>query len=140
MSENLKKENNGELESSKSFDKKKFWKIFGISAGLTVDFGATIFFFVISIIMIVKSVTGVKDDPRTLIGYLQLNTTVYLCAFVIPLFVLLAINIVLLVLYVKKSAKKKIEVDELSSDQIDALKAELLNDLKKENSDKKDNE
>jgi len=100
-------------------------------AGLTVDVGLTIFFFVISIIMIVKTTAQQFDDPTTLIGYLQSHTVVYLCGFVVPLFVLLAINIILLVLYVKRSSKKEpVTVNDLSKDQLESLKAELLNDLK----------
>lgn len=99
-------------------------------SGLVIDVAITVFLFIISIIMIVKSMSGVKDDPRSFIGYLQANPTVYLCVFVIPLFVLLAVNIILLVIYVKKTERKKVTVDELNSNQIDALKAELLNDLK----------
>ena len=111
-----------------------------IISGLVLDVGATIFFFVISIIMIVKSfsVSSVLDfdPPNTLIGILQRNTTLYLCAFVIPLFVLLALNIIILVFYVKSGNKKdKIEVKDLNNEQLEALKKELLNDIsnKKEN-------
>lgn len=110
-----------------------------IFAGIGIDVAATIFFFVISIIMIVKTSAHTYDDPTNLIGYLQANPTVYLVGFVIPLFVLLAINIILLVYYVKSSSKRRpVEVNELSQDQLDALKKELLNDLAKE--DKKDKE
>lgn len=129
---------NQNINSESIFENTRFWKIFGIVAGLVVDLGLTIFFFVISIIMIVYATQKITLDPRTFIGYLQANTTVYLCCFVIPLFVLLAINIILLVIYVKKTERKKVTVEELNDSQIDALKAELLNDLKKEQSDKKE--
>lgn len=110
-----------------------------IIAGLVVDVGLTIFFFVISIIMIVKTSSKQFDDPNTLIGYLQTHTTVYLVGFVVPLFVLLALNIVLLVLYVKKSNKKEpVTVNDLSQDQLDSLKQELLNDLVEKKDNKKE--
>jgi len=68
------------------------------------------------------------------IGYLQNNPTVYLVAFVIPLFVLLAANIIGLVIYVRKSTKKEpIQVNDLTDEQREALKAELLKDLENDN-------
>ena len=104
-----------------------------ILSGIGVDVAITIFLFIISIIMIATMPKTASDaQTRTgFIGYLQNHPTVYLCAFVIPLFVLLAGNIVLLFLYVKKSApkKEKVELNELSDEQKEALKKELLKDI-----------
>ena len=104
-----------------------------ILTGIGVDVVITIFLFIISIIMIATMPRNQAEaSVRTgLIGYLQNHPTVYLCAFVIPLFVLLAANIVLLFLYVKKSApkKEKVELNELSDEQKEALKKELLKDI-----------
>ncbi|MBR0294312.1 MAG: hypothetical protein IJQ67_00140 [Bacilli bacterium] len=76
-------------------------------------------------------------DTSTFIGYLQKNTTFYLWVFVIPLFVLLAANIIGLVVFVRKSTKKEpVQVNDLTEEQKEALRRELLNDLNKENEEK----
>ena len=73
---------------------------------------------------------GVTQDPKTLIGWLQNNLTAYLWIFVIPLFVILAGNIVALVLYVRKVSKKEeVKVDNLTDEQREELKKELLKEL-----------
>ena len=63
------------------------------------------------------------------IGFLQQNSTVYLFTCVVPLFLLLGVNVVGLVMYIKKAGKTKATLAELSDEQKDALKAELLKDL-----------
>ena len=64
------------------------------------------------------------------IGYLQQHATVYLWSCVVPLFALLAFNIVFLVLYVRKLNKKpEVAVEDLSEEQKAALRAELLKEL-----------
>ena len=101
-----------------------------------VDVGLTLFLFVIHIIMLAQTVgktaaeIQVNAAKNGLIGYLQTHTTFYLWLFVIPLFVILAGNIVALVLYVRKSTKKEqVKVDNLTDEQREALKRELLQDL-----------
>ena len=65
-----------------------------------------------------------------LIGYLQNHTTFYGLVFVVPLFVLLAGNIVGLVIYVRKTTKSEpTQLDDLSDEQKEALRQELLKDL-----------
>ena len=65
-----------------------------------------------------------------LINYLLKNPTVYLVAFVIPLFVLLAGNVIGLIIYVKKtSGKQPAQLDDLTEEQKEALRQELLKDL-----------
>ena len=112
-----------------------------IFGGVAIDVAITLFFFVISIIML--AMLGKYGDAKHaaansdgLILYLLENTNVYFWAFVFPLFVLLAGNIVLLVLYVKKTStreakKEQTKLDDLSEEQKEALKAELLKDLQK---------
>ena len=107
--------------------------------GLSLDVAITIFLFVVAIIMLATMPADQRDMKDAVakngpfIGYLQQHTVVYLCAFVIPLFVLLAANIVFLVLYVRKLSKKpEIAVDELSEAQKAALRAELLKDLQEQ--------
>lgn len=109
-----------------------------IIAGVAIDVAVTIFLFVISIIMIVLigkyTVRYAPDHASGLILYLLNNTTVYFWGFVFPLFILLAGNIVGLVFYVKKTSAKEnapAKLDDLSEEQKEALKAELLKDLQK---------
>ena len=73
-----------------------------------VDIALTVFLFVVSIIML-ATLPEFKDDidPTTFIGYLQANPSVFLIAFVIPLFALLIANIVALVFYLRRGNKKK---------------------------------
>ena len=112
-----------------------------IISGIALDVAITLFFFVISIIMLVM--LGKYGDAKSaaansdgLILFLLQNTNVYFWAFVFPLFVLLAGNIILLVFYVKKTSakeakKEQTNLDDLSDEQREALKAELLKDLQK---------
>jgi len=104
-----------------------------IYSGLGLDAAITIFLFVISIIMIAKSMTMTPAEIRVatgFIGYLQNHSGFYLGLFVIPLFVLLAINIIVLVIYVKHTDKKKeVKVNDLSDEQKEALKKQLLEEL-----------
>ena len=102
---------------------------------IALDLALTIFFLVISIIMLSQTVGKTPAEiaanaDNGLIGYLQNHTTVYGVAFVIPLFVLLAANIVGLVIYVKKTSKSEpTQLDDLSEEQKEALRQELLKDL-----------
>ena len=110
---------------------------------ICLDVAVTVFLFVISIIMIVRSMTMNQAEilnATGFIGYLQNHTTVYLVGFVLPLFLLLAANIAGLVIYVRRQTKAEaksepVSVNDLSEEQKAALREELLNDLK---GDKKD--
>ena len=118
---------------------KKFKKPL-IIAGLVLDVGVTIFLFVISIMILAKvipaatlneAINASRNMP--LIHFLLLNPTIYLVGFVIPLFVLLALNVVGLIIYVKKtSGVKPAQLDDLSEEQKEALRQELLKDLQGE--------
>ena len=105
-------------------------------AALVLDVGVTIFLFVISIMILAKVIpaTTLNDainNSKGLIQFLLKNPTVYLVAFVIPLFVLLAGNVVGLIIYVKKTSGKAApaQLDDLSEEQKEALRQELLKDL-----------
>ena len=115
---------------------KKFKKPLLIAL-LVLDIVATLGLAVFNIIMLANTVGKTAAEIITAegyIGYLQNNPTVYLCAYVIPLFVLLAGNIVALVIYVRKSTKKEpIKVNDLSDEQKEALRKQLLEDLNSEN-------
>lgn len=116
---------------------KKFKKPL-IIAGLVLDVGVTIFLFVISIMILVKVIPAATineaiNNSKGLIKYLLKNPTVYLVAFVVPLFILLALNVVGLIIYVKKtSGVKPAQLDDLSEEQKEALRQELLKDLQGE--------
>ena len=116
-----------------------------IILGVLADVAITLFFFVISIIMLVLvGKYGAKYAPNHasgLILYLLNNTSVYFWGFVFPLFVLLAANIVGLVFYVKKTSAKEnapTKLDDLSEEQKEALRQELLKDLMKDTQNNKE--
>ena len=108
-------------------------------AGIAVDVAITIFLFTISIIMIAMlgkyhNAEAAAEHSTGLILYLLKNTTTYFWAFVFPLFVLLAGNIVGLVIFVRKTSAKEnapAKLDDLSEEQKEALRQELLRDLMK---------
>ena len=114
---------------------KKYKKQIFIGA-VSLDVAITIFLFVLSIIMLANAgKTDVERKAMTgFVGWLvNLEPWVYGVAFVVPLFVLLVANIVGLVIYVRKTTKKEpVKVSDLSDEQKEALKKELLNDLNKE--------
>ena len=103
--------------------------------GIVLDIGITVFLLVVSIIMLATmpknsiEMSEAIEKNGQFIGYLQQNPTVYLFTCVVPLFLLLAANIIGLVMYIKKAGKTKATLAELSDEQKDALKAELLKDL-----------
>ena len=121
-----------------------------IIGAIALDVCVTLFLFVISIIMLIligKYGTAREAINHTdgLILYLLQHTTFYFWVFVFPLFVLLAGNIVGLVIYVKKTSAKEnapTKLDDLSAEQKEALRQELLKDLLKdsENSAEKNKE
>ncbi len=105
-----------------------------------LDVALTVFFFVIHIMMLInvagnKSVEEIEalKESQTLLGFFARNTTAYLLIAVIPLVLILAANIVGLVLYVRKQTKKEpIKVSDLTDEQKEALKKQLLEDIQNE--------
>lgn len=100
------------------------------------DVAITITLLVISIIMLSqtvgKSAAQIKA-AKGFIGYLQNHPTIYLVTCVIPLFLILAANIISLVFYVKKVTKAEpIQMSELSDEQKNELKKQILADLQKQ--------
>ena len=97
------------------------------------------FLFVIHILMLIqvisKSPSALDDYLKNgsgFIHYLACNLKVYGFAFVVPTFVVLSANIVCLVLYLKKGLKReKITASDLTEEEKEALKKELLKDLEK---------
>ena len=97
----------------------------------SLDIVLTLFLFIVSIIMIATMPkSSVEINTKTFIGYLQGHPTVFLLSVVVPLFILLAINIIILVKFVKKqSEKKKVGLSDLSEEEKEALRKELLKDI-----------
>ena len=106
---------------------------------IVLDIALTLFFFVISIIVLAtmassNSLEAAIGKSSGLIKYLLQHRTIYGVLFVIPLFVLLAVNIVGLVIYVRKTTKKEpAKLEDLNDEQKEALRQELLKDLQGEN-------
>ena len=117
---------------------KKYKKPLFISL-VVLDAAITVFLFVISIIVLITMATSATIQEAIgksggLIRYLLQNRTVYGIFFVIPLFLILAVNIVGLVIYVRKTTKKEpAKLEDLSDEQKEALRQELLKDLQGEN-------
>lgn len=111
-------------------NKKALW-----IALIGLDVALTIFLFVIHIMMIATLAQHPDGDfskVTGLTGTLINNLNLYLGAFVIPTFVILAGNIIALVIYVRKQTKKEpISYNQLTDEQKEALKKELLEDINK---------
>ena len=109
-------------------DKQK--KILYISL-FVIDILLTIFLFVLSLIIIVT----MPKDPISLqnatgmIGWLQQNPNIMLGVIVVPLFALLAINVGVLIWYIRSQNNKKVEVSDLSEEMKAKLKEELIREL-----------
>ena len=117
---------------------KKNKKILYISL-FALDMAITVFLFVVSIIMIATMPKHSYDiNPKTFIGYFQANPTVFLLVIVLPEILLLAANILILVFYLKKTAKKKVQLNELSAEEKEALRKQLLADLAKQEEPKEE--
>lgn len=105
-------------------------------AAIVLDAVITIALLVISIVMLAETVGKSAADIQAgtgFINYLQKHTTFYFCLFVLPLFILLALNIVGLVFYVKKTSKSEpVKVTDLSEAQKEELKKQILADLQKQ--------
>lgn len=111
--------------------KKILWIVLG-----AIDIAVVLFFFVIHIIMLANIVgkTPQQIDEFSkgsgLFAFLAGHIDIYGYAFVIPLFAILAANIIALVIYIRKSTKKQaITVSDLTDEEKEALKKELLKDL-----------
>ena len=110
-------------------------KILWISLAV-LDLAVVVFLFVVHIIMLANVVGKTPEQIQAfangsgLFAYLAGHLSVYGFAFVVPLFVVLAANIIGLVIYIKKTTKKKaVTVSDLSEEEKEALKKELLKDL-----------
>lgn len=113
--------------------KKILW--YGIAA---LDVAIVGFLFVIHLLLIIK--LPQLEDPiehseylkhgTGLVHYLISKPKVYGFAFVVPTALILAANIIGLVLYLKNSTKReKITANDLTEEEKEALKKELLKEL-----------
>ena len=101
-----------------------------------VDVAVVAFLFVMHVLMLVNvfklnpAELQVYVKEKGLFPYLAGHLNVYGFAFVIPTALILALNIVGLVLYLKKSSsREKITAKDLSEEEKEALKKELLKEL-----------
>ena len=105
--------------------------------GLVVlDVALITFFLVLSIMILVKVVSAetlneaIANSDGLVKAILQMKPVASFFAFVFPMFVVLAGNIVGLMLYVRKTTKKEpAKLEDLSDEQKEALRQELLKDL-----------
>lgn len=108
---------------------------------IVLDVAITVFLFIISIMILTvvvpaETLNEAINNSSGLIRYLLVNPTIYLVFFVIPLFLILGANIVGLVFYVRKTAEKeKVKLNDLSEEEKELLRQELLKDLQKGSSD-----
>ena len=109
-----------------------------IFSGIGVDVAATIFLLIVAIIMLatMPSAEEIRLHPEAVIetrgafiGNLQLNPSLYFFSCVLPLIILFVGNIIGLFFYVRYVGKRKAQLADLSDDQREALKAELLKEL-----------
>ena len=109
-----------------------------IISGVVVDIAITVFLLVVAIIMIATMPTPemaqnhpdlVLEEHGAFIGYLQLNPSVYFLSCVLPLIILFIGNIIGLFFYVRYVGQRKAQLSDLSDDQREALKAQLLKEL-----------
>ena len=107
---------------------------------------ALITFFLVLSIMILVTVTkyknqAVANSDGLVKAILQMKPVASFFAFVLPMFLVLAGNIVGLMLYVRKTTKKEpAKISDLSEEQKEALRQELLKDLQGGNKDEKPSE
>ena len=115
---------------------------------LVIDLALTVFLFTISVIILAKVIPAanlseaISETKSDFIKYLLTHNAFYFGLFVVPLFALLAANIISLVFYVKKTSAKEnapTKLDDLSAEQKEALRQELLNDLLKDSENKTEN-
>ena len=106
---------------------------------VVLDVAVTTFFLVLSIIILVKVVPAktlneaIANSDGLVKAILQMKPVVSFFAFVLPMFLVLAGNIIGLMLFVRKTTKKEpAKIEDLSEEQKEALRQELLKDLQGE--------
>ena len=121
---------------------KKYKKPLLISL-VVLDVALIVFFLVLSI-MILVTVTKYKNQAAAnseglIKAILQMKPVASFFAFVLPMFLVLAGNIIGLMMYVRKTTKKEpAKISDLSEEQKEALRQELLRDLQGNKEEKKE--
>ena len=95
--------------------------------GIIIDVVVTLALLVLSIMMVALLPKNGGYSTMPVIGYLQQNTTVFLCAVVLPLFLLLIVNIVGKVFFITKS--KELDKEEIVAEVKKTSKQTSLDDL-----------
>lgn len=116
-------------------------------AVVVLDVALITFFLVVSI-MLIATVSKYKTPENALAnttglihGILAMGKWPSFFAFVVPMFLVLAANIVGLMLFVRKTTKKEpAKISDLSDEQKEALRQELLKDLQGGNKEEKPSE
>lgn len=116
-------------------------------AVVVLDVALITFFLVVSI-MLIATVSKYKTPENALAnttglihGILAMGKWPSFFAFVVPMFLVLAANIVGLMLFVRKTTKKEpAKIEDLSEEQKEALRQELLKDLQGGNKEEKPSE
>lgn len=114
-------------------NKKALWITIG-----ALDVAIVGFLFVVHIIMLANVIGKTPAEVQVMaqgegfVSFLISHLAVYGFGFVLPLFLILAANIVGLVIYLRRNLKGgKVTVSDLSAEEKEALKKELLKDLDK---------
>lgn len=96
-----------------------------------LDVAVTLFMFIVPLIIVCTMPSLRTDiDKTTFIGFFQANPNAILFVFVFPGVLLLGFNVFILIKFIKMvSAKKKVQLNELSDEEKEALRKELMKDL-----------
>ena len=112
---------------------------------VVLDVAITTFFLVLSIMILVKVVPAktlneaIANSDGLVKVILQMKPVVSFFVFVLPMFLVLAGNIIGLMLFVRKTTKKEpAKIEDLSEEQKEALRQELLKDLQGDKEEKKE--
>ena len=103
---------------------------------VVLDVAIITFFLVVSIMLLTvvlryqTPAERIAHSDGLIKAILQMNKWASLCVFVIPIFIILAGNIVGLMLFVRKTTKKEpAKIEDLTDEQKEELRQELLRDL-----------
>ena len=112
---------------------------------VVLDVAITTFFLVLSIMILVKVVPAktlneaIDNSDGLVKAILQMKPVASFFAFVLPMFLVLAGNIIGLMIFVRKTTKKEpAKIEDLSEEQKEALRQELLKDLQGGNGENKE--
>lgn len=111
-----------------------------IIIGLALDILITILLFVFSVVIIaLLPENKFEIDPTTFIGWFQSSPIRILLLDVLPLCLLLALNIVITVTYIRKTTpakKKAVTLNDLSDEEKEALRKKILQEMLEESNNK----